>query len=240
MFLTYPVAAFAALFALTSAQSIDLRGKVGPLTSIADKRAVKTCDITDYGGKTGSDISTAINDAFAACKKGGVVVIPSGNYNLENWVLLKSGEAWALQLDGTITRTGTAAGNMIFIEHTSDFELFSTTSKGAIQGHGYEFHKTGSISGPRLLRLYDVSNFAVHDIALVDSPSFHFSIDTCTKGEVYNMAIRGGAHGGLDGIDVWSEDIWIHDVMVTNKVGRTLQLTGTPETDIMHRTSVSR
>ena len=202
MFFTYPIAAFAALFALTSAQSADLKGKVGPLTSIADKRAVKICDITKYGGKAGSDISAAINDAFAACKKGGVVVVPSGNYNLENWVLLKSGEAWALQLDGTITRTGTAGGNMIFIEHTSDFELFSSTSKGAIQGHGYEIHKTGSISGPRLLRLYDVSNFSFHDISLVDAPSFHFSIDTCKNGEVYNMAIRGGAHGGLDGIDV--------------------------------------
>ena len=218
MFFTYSITALAALFALSSAQSTDLAGKVGPLTSIEDKKAVKTCDITDYGGKAGSDISTAINDAFAACKRGGVVVIPSGNYNLENWVLLKNGEAWGLQLDGTITRTGTDAGNMIFIEHTSDFELFSTTSKGAIQGHGYEFHKEGSISGPRLLRLYDVSDFAVHDIALVDSPSFHFTIDTCTNGEIYNMAIRGGAHGGLDGVDVWSENIWIHDVMVTNKV----------------------
>jgi rhamnogalacturonan hydrolase len=218
MFLTHFFAAFAAFSALTSAQSTNLEGKVGPLTSIADKKAIKICDITDYGGKVGSDISTAINDAFAACQKGGVVVIPSGNYNLEDWVVLKDGEAWALQLDGIITRTGKAEGKMIFIEHTSDFELFSTTSKGAIQGHGYEFHKNGSISGPRLLRLYEVSDFAVHDIALVDSPSFHLSMDTCTNGEVYNMAIRGGAHGGLDGIDVWSENIWIHDVMVTNKV----------------------
>lgn len=218
MFFKLSILALAALSALTSAQSTELKGKVGPLTSIQDKKAVKTCDITDYGGKTGSDISTAINDAFAACQKGGVVVIPSGNYNLENWVLLKNGEAWALQLDGIITRTGTAEGNMIFIEHTSDFELFSTTSKGAVQGHGYEFHKDGSISGPRLLRLYDVSDFAVHDIALVDSPSFHFTIDSCTNGEVYNMAIRGGAHGGLDGVDVFSENIWLHDIMVTNKV----------------------
>lgn len=31
------------------------------------------------------------------------------------------------------------------------------------------------------------------------------------------MAIRGGDWGGLDGIDVWSNNIWIHDVMVTNK-----------------------
>jgi rhamnogalacturonan hydrolase len=239
MFFSYSVAAFAALLSLASAQSVDLRGNVGPSTSIAAKRAIKTCDITKYGGKAGSDISAAINSAFAACQKGGVVVIPSGNYNLENWVTLKNGKAWALQLDGTITRTGTAGGNMIFIEHTSDFELFSTTSKGAIQGHGYEFHKTGSISGPRLLRLYDVSNFAVHDISLVDSPSFHFSIDTCTNGEVYNMAIRGGAHGGLDGIDVWSKNIWIHDVMVTNKVSQVLP-NMIQDADAFFRTSVSQ
>jgi rhamnogalacturonan hydrolase len=99
----------------------------------------------------------------------------------------------------------------------SSFEMFSSTGKGAIQGNGYEFHKQGSISGPRLLRLWDITNWSVHDITLVDSPAFHFSIDTCTNGEVYNMAIRGGNEGGLDGIDVWSNNIWIHDVMVTNK-----------------------
>lgn len=224
MHFSYTAAAFAAFYTLTSAQSADLSGKVGPLTSVEDKKAVKTCDITDYGAKADSDISTAINDAFAACKSGGVVVIPSGNYNLENWVVMKDGKAWALQLDGTITRTGKEEGNMIFIEHTSDFELFSTTSKGAIQGHGYEFHKDGSISGPRLLRLYDVSDFAVHDIALVDSPAFHLTVDSCNNGEIYNMAIRGGAHGGLDGISVWSENIWIHDCMVTNKVSRGIVL----------------
>lgn len=26
------------------------------------------------------------------------------------------------------------------------------------------------------------------------------------------MAIRGGDWGGLDGLDVWGENIWIHDV----------------------------
>jgi rhamnogalacturonan hydrolase len=95
--------------------------------------------------------------------------------------------------------------------------MFSSTGKGAIQGNGYQIHKTGSTSGPRLLRVWDITNWSVHDITLVDSPSFHFSIDTCTNGEVYNMAIRGGNEGGLDGIDVWSNNIWIHDVMVTNK-----------------------
>lgn len=31
------------------------------------------------------------------------------------------------------------------------------------------------------------------------------------------MIVRGGHRGGLDGIDVWSENIWVHDVEVTNK-----------------------
>lgn len=34
----------------------------------------------------------------------------------------------------------TASGNMIFIEHTTDFEMFSSTSAGAVQGYGYTFH----------------------------------------------------------------------------------------------------
>jgi len=62
-----------------------------------------------------------------------------------------------------------------------------------------------------------VTNFAIHDIALVDSPAFHLTLDTCNQGEVYNMIIRGANEGGLDGIDLWGFDIWVHDVEVTNK-----------------------
>lgn len=63
----------------------------------------------------------------------------------------------------------------------------------------------------------EVTNFAIHDIALVDSPAFHLTLDTCNQGEVYNMIIRGGNEGGLDGIDLWGFDLWVHDVEVTNK-----------------------
>jgi rhamnogalacturonan hydrolase len=42
-------------------------------------------------------------------------------------------------------------------------------------------------------------------------------MDTSTNGEVYNMIIRGGNEGGLDGVDVWGTNIWVHDVEVTNK-----------------------
>jgi rhamnogalacturonan hydrolase len=204
-----------ALSILPSLALAQLSGHVGPLTSHATKTAKKTCNVLNYGAvadKT-TDLGPPLASAWAACKTGGTVLIPSGNYALSTWVTLNGGSAWALQLDGIIYRTGTAGGNMIMIRNTDDFELFSSTSKGAVQGLGYEFHKQGKgVYGARILRLYKVTNFSVHDVALVDAPAFHFSMDTCANGEVYNMAIRGGNEGGLDGIDVWSTNIWIHDV----------------------------
>ncbi|XHG09069.1 hypothetical protein AWENTII_012152 [Aspergillus wentii] len=210
---------FAALGLAPLLATAQLSGKVGPSTSASSKASKKTCNVLDYGGKAdnSTDISSAISSAWDECSKGGVVYIPPGDYALDKWLTLTGGSACALQLDGIIYRTGSDGGNMFMIEHTSDFELFSSTSKGAIQGFGYEFHADGSLSGPRILRMYEVSDFSVHDVALVDAPAFHFSMDTCSNGEVYNMAIRGGDSGGLDGIDVWSTNIWIHDVEVTNK-----------------------
>lgn len=74
---------------------------------------------------------------------------------------------------------------MFFIEHTTDFEFYSGNSKGAIQGHGYVFHKgqylfstsvhifilmifLANTYGPRILRLHQVTSFSVHGIVLVD------------------------------------------------------------------------
>ena len=67
------------------------------------------------------------------------VYVPRGNYRMSTWVTLSGGTAWALQVDGIIYRVGTAGGNMIFIEHTTDFEIYSSTSKAAMQGYGYVF-----------------------------------------------------------------------------------------------------
>ncbi|KAG8628161.1 hypothetical protein KVT40_004034 [Elsinoe batatas] len=212
------LAAAALLSSLVEAQ---LAGPVGPTTSTAAKRSKKQCNVLDaaYGGKADgeTDVGPAITKAFAACKTGGIVVIPAGNYALGTWVNLSGGAGWALQLDGVLNRIGTAGGNMIFVQHTSDFEFFSSTGKGAVQGNGYVFHKDGNISGARILRLYQVDRFSVHDLALVDAPAFHLSLDTTTNGELYNLAIRGGNMGGLDGVDIWSTNIHAHDIMVTNK-----------------------
>ncbi|KUJ23475.1 Rhamnogalacturonase A [Mollisia scopiformis] len=203
---------------LSSTVKAQLSGTVGPTTTRAAKEAVKVCNVLDYGGvasKT-SDIGPPLASAWAACKSGGEVYIPSGDYGMATWVTLTGGTAVSIRLDGIIYRTGTAGGNMIFVEHTTDFEMYSSTSKGAMQGYGYVFHAEGEY-GPRLLRLYEVVDFSVHDIALVDAPAFHLVMDTCSNGEVYNMIVRGGNEGGLDGVDVWGTNIWIHDVEVTNK-----------------------
>lgn len=129
---------------------------IGPLTSSDAKWATKVCDITDYGavadGET--DAGPAILKAFNACSSGGVVNIPLGTFALETWVTLNGGNAWAINLEGIIVRTGTAGGNMIYIEHSTDFEIYSSRGEGAIQGYGYEFHSQGEY-GPRILRLYD-------------------------------------------------------------------------------------
>lgn len=42
-------------------------------------------------------------------------------------------------------------------------------------------------------------------------------MDSCSNGEVYNLVVRGGDRGGLDGVDVWGTNIWVHDVEVTNR-----------------------
>lgn len=96
----------------------QLSGSVGPLTSKATKAAKKTCNVLNYGAKAdkSTDLGPPLAAAFAACKSGGLVVVPYGEYALATWVTLSGGSAWALQLDGTIYRTGTAGGNMIFVQ----------------------------------------------------------------------------------------------------------------------------
>ena len=114
----------------------QLSGKVGPLTTHASKTAKKTCNVLNYGAKADktTDVGPALLSAFTACKSGGTVVVPAGDFAIKTWVTFEGGKAWALQLDGTIYRTGTGSGNMLFVRNANDFEMFSSTGKGAIQG----------------------------------------------------------------------------------------------------------
>jgi rhamnogalacturonan hydrolase len=75
------------------------------------------------------------------------VYVPAGDYAMATWVTLNHGSGVGIQLDGIIYRTGTAGGNMIVVENSNDVEFFSSNGKGAMQGYGYEIHKSGSLSG---------------------------------------------------------------------------------------------
>ncbi|KAI0823445.1 rhamnogalacturonan-hydrolase [Trametes gibbosa] len=199
-----------------SAASAQLSGHVGPTSSLSAKQAT-TCNVLDYGGKVGSsDIGPAIQKAFDECvtkHSGSTLYVPAGNYNMKTWVILKNGSKWAFRLDGLITRTATTGGNMIVVQGANDFEFYSANSAGGIQGNGYQCRN----AGPRLIRMVKSTNFAVHDLILVDSPEFHLVLEAGSNGEVYNMAIRGANIGGSDGIDVWGTNHWVHDVEVTNR-----------------------
>ncbi|KIP07995.1 glycoside hydrolase family 28 protein [Phlebiopsis gigantea 11061_1 CR5-6] len=194
----------------------QLSGSVGPTTSRASKQKT-TCNVLSYGGSVGSsDIGPAILSAFNNCvlkNTGSTLYIPPGSYNMATWVTLKGASNWALQIDGVITRTATTGGHMIIVQNANDFEMWSSTGDGAIQGHGYQCRNTG----PRLLRIITSTNFALHDLIFVDSPAFHVIIDKSSNGEIYNLAIRGADIGGSDGIDISGNNIWVHDVMVTNR-----------------------
>ncbi|KAG9002190.1 hypothetical protein FRB93_011816 [Tulasnella sp. JGI-2019a] len=144
-----------------------LTAAVGPTTTTAAKKAV-VCNVLNYGGTIGSsDIGPAILSAFTNCVKKATTAtlyIPPGSYSMATWVTLDAGTHWAFQLDGVITRTSTTTGHMIIIQNAVDFEFFSSTSAGAIQGAGYLCRN----AGPRLLRMVTSTNWSVHDLIFVD------------------------------------------------------------------------
>ncbi|TDL16026.1 rhamnogalacturonase-like protein [Rickenella mellea] len=209
------ITALTLVAAICAGASAQLTGRVGPTTPLSQK--TKVCNVLNYGGSVGSnDIGPAIGSAFTNCvlkNSGSVLYVPPGNYNMQTWQTLNGGNNWAFQMDGVITRTGTAGGHMILVNNANNFEMFSSTSAGAFQGHGYQIRNTG----PRILRIVNGINFSLHDLIFVDSPAFHVIIDHGSNGEIYNLAIRGANLGGSDGIDIWGSNHWVHDVEVTNR-----------------------
>ncbi len=81
-----------------------------------------------------------------------------------------------------------------------------------VQGKGYLSHKDNSLSGPHLQRFYDVKNSKIHGIKLVDSLAFLFTLELCVNDKVYNILDHDGDHTGSDGMDIFSDNIWVYDV----------------------------
>lgn len=210
---------FATLFTLFSPLAAgQLVGHIGPTTSYTTKAKHKTCDITDYGavddGKT--DAGPAIQSAWDDCYLGGLVYIPPGEFAVATFPEISNGVSSAVQLDGTILRTGTDTDSNVFnVGNCTDFEFFSGNSKGWIQGYGYEYISQGTY-GPRIMRVSDTTDFSIHGFAVVDSPSYYFVFDTVANGEIYNMIIQGISIGETDAFDIWGTNVWFHDIQVTN------------------------
>ncbi|EUC56586.1 endo-rhamnogalacturonase F, partial [Rhizoctonia solani AG-3 Rhs1AP] len=176
-------------------------GHVGPTVPATSK--MYECNVLNYGAKTdnATDIGPAIKSAFTNCivkNPNSRLIVPAGNYLLSTTVLLNGASNWAFQLDGLITVDysayvkGTVAGNALVFQRMNEFELYSSNGKGAI-------------------------NFSVHDIKLVDAPSFHMVVGEAVNAEIYRITIRGGNQGGLDGVDISGTNYHVHHVEVTNR-----------------------
>ena len=212
---------FAASLLGAEAMLLDKRA-VGALTPLSAKS--KVCNIMDYGAKADgeTDISTAITSAFTECAKAGgaTLYIPSGNYSLTKGVTLSGGSQWAFQLDGliTLTESGSYGGNAFVIENSSDLEFFSSNNEGAINGVGYQTRASSGSQNARLLRFISVTNLSVHNVILIDSPTFHLVLNSVSNAEIFYITVRGPDIGGTDGIDlICTDNCHVHDVEVTNR-----------------------
>lgn len=216
------LSSFLSLFSialLSTCVQAQLSGSVGPTTTHQSKAETKICNVKDYGAVNGhpeDDFATPFAAAWSDCGTGGLIYIPEGNWYMHTAVAFDHGSNVAIQLDGIIYRYYPMDDDeLIHIYNSDDVEFFSGNSKGAIQGYGYQYLSQGEY-GIRLIRIEDTSNFSVHGIALVDSPSYYLTLASVTNGEIYNMIMRGVSIGETDAIDVWGSNMWIHDIEITN------------------------
>lgn len=84
----------------------QLIGPVGPTTSLAQKTHL--CNILDYGAvaDNATDVAPALHSAFDNCVSkynNSHLVVPEGNFLINQSVVLSNATSWAFQLDGLIT-----------------------------------------------------------------------------------------------------------------------------------------
>lgn len=198
----------------------QLTGTVGPTSTFVHKADIQICDVTDYGASDSTDFGVAFTAAWNACTasgEGGLVYIPPGEYPLQTAVSVKDVDNMAVQFDGTVYRDAEITADYFFeFENLGNFELFSGNSQGAVQGYGYEYLENGD-NGARLFLFQYCSDTSLHGLTLVDSPWYYVNVKGCENMEIYNMRVYGAtSEGGDDAFDVSGDNIWVHDVEVTN------------------------
>lgn len=107
-------------------------------------------------------------------------------------VKLSGASGWAFQLDGLITLTsdGSFGGNGIIIQKGSDIEFFSSNNLGAINGQGYVMRRNKTGQNARLLRFIETTEVSVHNIILIDAPTFHLVFNDVANLDMYYITVR--------------------------------------------------
>ncbi|KAJ5739720.1 CAZyme family GH28 [Penicillium manginii] len=212
----------------------QLIGPVGPTTDLEEKTI--ECNILNYGAiaDNSTDISNSVEDTFTECVTkhpvlsngtnwalqldGLITAAYGGDWSVERELILQ-GSAGVELINSTINGEGDQRFllDVLVIVNAVDFEFYSSTGLGAIQGQGYLYRNANNTERPRLVRLISPINATVHDLILVDSPKFHIILDFALNVEVYHLTIRGANLGSYDGIDAIGTNYYIHDNEVTNR-----------------------
>jgi rhamnogalacturonan hydrolase len=122
----------------------QLIASVGPTTPLILKQI--ECNILSYGAiaDNQTDISSAIHTAFNECVKtnpGSRLIIPPGNYLLNQSVVLSNGTNWALQVDGLITVAyggKWSVDRSLILEGNAGVEVLNETINGEGDGEFLE------------------------------------------------------------------------------------------------------
>jgi hypothetical protein len=129
-----------ALFVIIGVAAGQLIGPVGPTTPL-EKKTIE-CNVLDYGAvaDNSSDISSAIEKTFTDCVRkspGSRLVIPEGDYLLNQSVVLSNGTNWAFQLDGLITAAYNGNWNVdrgLILQGSAGIDLINSTINGEGDG----------------------------------------------------------------------------------------------------------
>ena len=196
----------------------------------------KECNVLDYGAKgDGKTLDTeAIQDAINNCTSStsdemNVVLLPQ-NYNFLSFPLKLLNPNTEFRIDGTITAPmdyqnwPVSGSTYISLLTGKNINNSKITGNGLINGNGYYWYplfknKTLKYGRPWLIRVYNMNNFEVSGITLLNSPMFHLRVsgDNVTIHDV-NITVRDtdGNPGNYsvapntDGMDVNGNNVHIY------------------------------
>ncbi|KAJ3242617.1 hypothetical protein HDU81_000062 [Chytriomyces hyalinus] len=181
------------------------------------------CNMLTYAsqGKL-ADYGPAIWKAYTDCiqtKKGNVLLIPEGTYDVNMFGQFTRTSDWTFQLDGNLNllfapdRNG---GTLLQWNRVSNVVL---QGKGTIFGNGAIWRPNGDLgkySRPRLVRFQDCTNIRVYGINLINAPMFHLTLDRTNDSIVDGVSIKADHIGTTDGIDIAGNNNIVRNVSVEN------------------------